>query len=97
MDAKLIAMKALILIALLVAAVGCTSTKSTAIEQTPEGVVLLSDQSLEPTGKSDRFLGNLRSSWSDHLKSCRTGVEFTGRSIARNTERGWARLVWLVQ
>jgi hypothetical protein len=90
-------MKLLLLTLAILFASGCASTTSEAVEATPEGVVLLSEESLETSVKSGRVLGNLRDSWSAHVKDCRTGLEFTRRTFARNTERGWDRLVWLFQ
>jgi len=85
----------LLIIALL--AVGCASTDSGAVEETPEGFQMLADEELETSGRSGRFLGNLRDSWDEHVRDCRTGVDFTYRSVARNTERGWERLVWIFE
>ena len=90
-------MKLLILI-LALAAVGCSSTSSGAVQETPEGFELLSEEELETTGSSSgRVLGNLRDSWDQHVRSCQTGLDFTYRSMARNTERGWDRIVLIFQ
>ena len=90
-------MKLLVLIFAL-AAFGCSSTNSGAVQETPDGFHLLSEDELEATGDSSgRVLGNLRHSWAEHVRSCQMGLDFTYRSLARNTERGWDRIVWIFQ
>ena len=69
-----------------VLALGCGSTESVAVQETPEGMTMLSDEDLEPV------LGNLRDAWSEHLRDCQTGLEFTYRAIYRNTQRDWERM-----
>ncbi|MEN8148998.1 MAG: hypothetical protein ABFS86_04200 [Planctomycetota bacterium] len=96
MDGMLTPMKALILILALAAAAGCSSTQSAAREQTPEGVVLLSEE--DPPPKSGRGeYSNLRSSWRAHVEDCRTGLDFTLRTMSRSIERDRRRLRWLFE
>jgi hypothetical protein len=78
-------------------ALGCGSTDSGAVQATPDDYQILTEGEPEAPGGSDRFLGNLRDSWGEHVRDCQAGIEFTGRSIARNTERGWDRIVWIFQ
>jgi hypothetical protein len=87
-------MRRLLVLILLLFTAACGSTESVAVQETPEGMSMLSEQSLDDVGHRDRFLGNLRNSWSQHLRDCRTGLNFTYRSMARETERNIGRMAW---
>ena len=76
-------------------ALGCGSTDSVAVQETPEGMEMIADEDFGEVGEQDRFLGNIRDMWSDHVRDCQSGVDFTYRSMARETERNWARMKWL--
>jgi len=89
-------MKYLLLI-IAVVALGCSSTDSGAVQATPDDYQILTEDEFETSGSSGRVMGNLRDSWGEHVRDCRTGIDFTYRSLARNTERGWDRVVWIFQ
>jgi hypothetical protein len=88
-------MKYLLLIPVLLL-IGC-ATDSEAVRETPDDYEMLAEEDMNPQSTSGRFMGNMRDAWGEHLRDCQTGLEFTGRTLSRNTERGWDRIVWWFQ